>query len=152
MLQTLLLWPYLQLLQFLPDLDEAQVQLPSEVVGQATVIVVETQIGRAHLTYPQLLLLEARGWHGISVFFLRGGENTNTYLRCTEKVFIIHYSRVQKNATCVWAEMLLLTSASFFLIRTFSTSCRTFWASSTLPSAPSCSAFASSFPISSFSS
>lgn len=45
-----------------------------------------------------------------------------------------------------------LTSASFFLVRTFSTSCRTFWASSTFPSAPSCSAFASSFPISSFNS
>lgn len=37
-------------------------------------------------------------------------------------------------------------------MRTFSTSCRTFWASSTFPSAPSCSALASSFPISSFSS
>lgn len=62
---------YLQLVQFLSDLDEAQVKLPTKMVGQTTVIVVETQVSRAYLTHPKLLLLEAGGRHRVSVLLLR---------------------------------------------------------------------------------
>lgn len=65
---------YLQGFQFLPDLDEAQVQLPAKVVGQATVVVVETQVGRAYLADTELLLLETGGRHGVSVLLLRSSE------------------------------------------------------------------------------
>lgn len=44
------------------------------------------------------------------------------------------------------------TSASFFKARVFSTFSSNCWASSTFPSPPSCSALASSLPISSFNS
>lgn len=46
----------------------------------------------------------------------------------------------------------LQTSASFFKARVFSTFSSNCWASSTLPSPPSCSARANIFPISSFNS
>jgi len=133
---------YLQLVQFLSDLDEAQMKLPTKMVSQTTVVVMETKVSGAHLAHTQLLLLKAGGGHGVPVLLLRRRmkkdemgdmEVTHPQLEAPPKHF-------------------LLTSASFFFVRTFSTSCRTFWASSTLPSAPSCSALARSFPISSFSS
>lgn len=62
---------YLQLVQLLSDLDEAQVELPSEVISQSTVVVMQAQVGGAHLAHPQLLLLETGRGHGVSVFFLR---------------------------------------------------------------------------------
>ena len=68
--------PYLQLVQLLSDLDEAQVQLPAKVIGEAAVVVMETQIGRADLAHPQLLLLEAGGGHGVPVLLLRGRQET----------------------------------------------------------------------------
>lgn len=61
---------HLQLVQFLSDLDEAQVKLPAEVVGQTAVVVMETQVSGTHLAHPQLLLLEAGGRHGVSVLLL----------------------------------------------------------------------------------
>ena len=32
-----------------PDLDEAKVKFPTEVIGQSTVVVVDSQVGRTHL-------------------------------------------------------------------------------------------------------
>lgn len=46
-------------------------ELPTKMVGQTTVIVMETEVSRAHLAHPKLLLLEAGGRHGVSVLFLR---------------------------------------------------------------------------------
>ena len=54
----------------LPDLDGAQMQFPTKVVGEATVVVMETEIGGADLTHPQLLLLETGGRHGVPVYVL----------------------------------------------------------------------------------
>ena len=34
-----------------PDLDEAKVKFPTEVIGQSTVVVVDSQVGRAHLQH-----------------------------------------------------------------------------------------------------
>lgn len=45
-------------------------ELAAKVVGQTAVVVVETQISRAHLANAQLLLLETGGRHGVSVFLL----------------------------------------------------------------------------------
>ena len=41
------------------------------MVGQAAIVVMETQVGGAHLAHPQLLLLEDGGWHGVSVYILQ---------------------------------------------------------------------------------
>lgn len=68
---------YLQLVQLLSDLDEAQVELPAEVIGQSTVVVVKAQVGGAHLAHPQLLLLETGRGHGVSVFFLENKPPNN---------------------------------------------------------------------------
>ena len=38
-------------LQQPPDLDEAEVELASEVVGESPVVVVDSQVGRAHLQH-----------------------------------------------------------------------------------------------------
>lgn len=71
--------PHSQFLKLLPDLDEAQVQFPAKVVGEAAVVVVEAEVGGAHLTHPQLLLLETGGWHGVPVYVL----NTHTIIPIT---------------------------------------------------------------------
>lgn len=47
----------------------------AKMIGQAAVIVMETQVSRAHLAHPELLLLEAGCRHGVSVFFLRRERN-----------------------------------------------------------------------------
>lgn len=62
---------YLQLLQLLSDLDEAQMQFPSKVVSETPIVVMETQVGGANLTDAQLLLLETRCGHGVPVLFLK---------------------------------------------------------------------------------
>lgn len=136
---------YLQLVQLLSDLDEAKVKLSTEVIGQSTVVVVKSQVSGANLAHPQLLLLETGGGHRVSVFFLRNKPPNDRH------TLDFAISNCRKNRSLTQTSPSL-TSASFFLVRTFSTSCSTFWASSTLPSAPSCSALAKSFPISSFSS
>ena len=51
---------YPELVQLLADLNEAQVQFAAKVVGQAAIVVVEAEVGGAHLAHPQLLLLEDR--------------------------------------------------------------------------------------------
>ena len=45
----------LQLREILPDLDEAQVQLPAEVICQSSVVVVDPKVGRANFTNSQFL-------------------------------------------------------------------------------------------------
>ena len=45
----------LQLREILPDLDEAQVQLPAEVISQSSVVVVDPKVGRANFTNSQFL-------------------------------------------------------------------------------------------------
>lgn len=62
---------HLELVQFLSDLDEAQMKLPTEMVSQAAVVVMEAEVGGAHLAHPQLLLLEAGSRHGVSVLLLK---------------------------------------------------------------------------------
>lgn len=49
-------------------------KFPSEVVGEAAVVVVEAEVSGANLTHSQLLLLEAGGRHGVTVDVL----NTTT--------------------------------------------------------------------------
>lgn len=65
---------YLQFFKFFPDFDEPYMKFPSEVVGEAAVVVVETEVSGANLTHSQLLLLEAGGRHGVTVDVL----NTTT--------------------------------------------------------------------------
>ena len=63
---------YPELVQLLADLNEAQVQFAAKVVGQAAIVVVEAEVGGAHLAHPQLLLLEAGRRHGVPVHVLKG--------------------------------------------------------------------------------
>ncbi len=48
---------YPQFSQFVPHSFVPHMQFPAKVIGQPFVAVVQTQIGRAHVAYPQLLLL-----------------------------------------------------------------------------------------------
>ena len=41
------------------------------MVRQPPVVVVDAEVGGAHLTHPQLLLLVGAGWHGVPVLLLR---------------------------------------------------------------------------------
>ena len=59
-----------QLSQFLPNLDESQMQLATEVIRQPPVVVMDAQVSRADLTDPQLLLLVRTGGHRVAVFLL----------------------------------------------------------------------------------
>lgn len=132
-----------QFLELLTDFNEAQVKLSTEMVGKATVIVMETQVGRAHLTDPELLLLEAWSRHRVPVYILKG--------RKTE-IKGEHFLFTTKSIKIIINLAGALTSASLFRARVFSTFSSTCCASSTFPSPPSCSARASSLPISSFNS
>jgi len=60
----------LKLNQLLPDLDEAKVKFPTEVIGQSTVVVVDSQVGRTHLADAKLLLLVTGGRHRVPVVLL----------------------------------------------------------------------------------
>jgi len=57
--------------KLLANLNETQVKFAPKMIGQSTIVVMETQVGGAHLAHPQLLLLEARGGHGVSVHILQ---------------------------------------------------------------------------------
>lgn len=77
-------------------------KLSAKVVGQAAIIVVETKISGTHLAHSKLLLLEAGGWHGVSVFFLK--EN-------------LYFNKQPTRSTCsfvvelvCWATVISLTS------------------------------------------
>ena len=61
---------YNQLLQLLTDDDESKMQLAAEVVSQSPIIVVDTKVGWAHLTHPQLLLLVAGRRHWVAILNL----------------------------------------------------------------------------------
>ena len=61
----------LQLRQVLPDLDEAEVKFPPEMVRQPPVVIVDPEVGRANLADSQLLLLVGAGRHGVPVLLLR---------------------------------------------------------------------------------
>ena len=67
----------LQVGQFLANLDEAEVQLAAEVVGQTAVVVVDAQVGAAHLAHAQLLLLVARRRHRVAVVVLSNTSHTH---------------------------------------------------------------------------
>ena len=43
---------YSQFFKLLADFNEADVQFPPKVVSWTTIVVVETQVGRAHLAHP----------------------------------------------------------------------------------------------------
>ena len=45
-------------------------QLSAEVIGESVVVVVDTEIGRANLAHPQLLLLIGACRHGVAVLQL----------------------------------------------------------------------------------
>lgn len=60
--------PYLQIPQFIPNGNEPKMQLSPKVISQPPVVVVNTEVRRAHLTHAQLLLLVRRRWHGVTVF------------------------------------------------------------------------------------
>lgn len=62
--------PYPQLVQFLTDLNEAQMQFAPKMISKATVIVMETKVCGTDLTNTQLLLLETGCRHRITVFLL----------------------------------------------------------------------------------
>jgi hypothetical protein len=50
-----------ELLQLLADFDEAEVKFSAEVIRQPPVVVVDAEVGRAHLADAQLLLLVRTG-------------------------------------------------------------------------------------------
>lgn len=60
-----------ELVKLFSDFDKPDVKLAPEVVRQTPVVVVESQVGGAHLTHSQFLLLEAGGRRGVSVNVLQ---------------------------------------------------------------------------------
>lgn len=46
-------------------------QFTAKVVGQTSVVVMDTKVGGANLAYTKLLLLVARCWHGVAIFNLK---------------------------------------------------------------------------------
>ncbi len=69
--------------ELLADLDEAEVQLAAEVVGEAAVVVVDAEVGGAHLAHAQLLLLVARRRHGVPVVQLQHIKFTHYHSKNT---------------------------------------------------------------------
>ena len=52
------------------NLDEAEVELAAEVVGEPPVVVVDAEVGGADLAHAQLLLLVRAGRHRVAVLLL----------------------------------------------------------------------------------
>ena len=68
---------YLEICQLGAQSDEADVQLAAKVVGKATVVVMDTEVGGADLTDAQLLLLVVGRRHRVAVFILCNGHHGN---------------------------------------------------------------------------
>ena len=76
---------HLQRLKLLANGDESQVELAAEMIGQASVVVVNAEVGRADLAHAQFLLLVTTGRHGIPELDLKVHMNPaelNTRVRC----------------------------------------------------------------------
>jgi hypothetical protein len=91
---------HLKFCQFLPDLDEAEVQFAAKVVGEPPVVVVDPQVRRAHLTHPQLLLLVAAGRHRVAVNVFR------LSLLLTQLFNLNYNTHSIKAHICMWARSL----------------------------------------------